>query len=150
MGKGAVAALAGRKIAGDEGAYAAGAAAVCGHCYPAWSGLRGGKGVATSFGTVLVCMPAYAPVDVVVAAGSYAIAQRAKPGSRMDEGVPARMGTYAASAAFTLAAVVTWLRCWRPFWSPRPGALLPIYAAVSSAVIFARFLTAEERRARGR
>lgn len=150
VGKGAVASMTGKALAGDDGAYAAGAAAVCGHCYPAWNGLRGGKGVATSFGTTFVCMPGYAPIDVAVAVGSFAVAQRVRPGPRMDAGTPARAGTFAASAAFTVTAVLARLLRWRPLWSPRPTVLLPVYAIVSSAIIFARFLTAGEPRERDR
>ena len=56
-GKGAVAALAVRFLLHDETlvALAAGAAFI-GHLFPVWLGFRGGKGVATFFGTLLAVM----------------------------------------------------------------------------------------------
>lgn len=146
IGKGVVAAVTGRRLGGDDGAYAAGAAAVAGHCYPVWNGFRGGKGVATSFGTELVCMPAYAPLDVGVATASFMVANSFSRNENIDEGAPANVGTYAASAAFNLAALVTWLMRLRPLWSPRPSALLPLYALTSSATIALRFFTAPKPR----
>lgn len=67
IAKGVAACGWGRRRAEDVGAHVAGAAAVAGHCYPLWSGFRGGKGVATSFGQCLYTFPAYAPVDVALA-----------------------------------------------------------------------------------
>ena len=60
--KGIIACIVGRRIGGDNGAYAGGIGAVYGHCLPAWSGFRGGKGVATSAGTSVMCFPAYMPL----------------------------------------------------------------------------------------
>lgn len=51
---------------GLEAALVTGFAAVVGHCFPVWLKLRGGKGVATSFGAVAAVMPVVAVVAALV------------------------------------------------------------------------------------
>ncbi|MCC1494208.1 glycerol-3-phosphate 1-O-acyltransferase PlsY [Cognatishimia sp. F0-27] len=53
-GKGAAAVLIARAFAGEDAAQLAGLAAFAGHCFPVWLGFRGGKGVATFLGLLLV------------------------------------------------------------------------------------------------
>lgn len=131
IGKGIVASLLGRRIGGANGAYAAGTTAVLGHCAPPWNGFRGGKGVATSAGTSLVCFPAYAAFDVALAAGTLALSR-----GRTE------WATFVASGCFVLAATCWWARQKGNAWGPKTTVGLPVYAAVTSAVIAYKFLTA--------
>ena len=57
MLKGIVAALGGLFLEGIACGYIAGFCCVLGHCFPIWYGGKGGKGVATSFGVILVLEP---------------------------------------------------------------------------------------------
>jgi glycerol-3-phosphate acyltransferase PlsY len=129
--KGALASVVGRAIAGDNGAYAAGSGAVIGHCAPLWNGFRGGKGLAASAGTSVVCFPAYMPIDVGLAAATLALS-RGRAGT----------ATYVASAVFIGAAMYWWRARKGNLWGPKATAGLPLYALSSSAIIAYRFLTA--------
>jgi glycerol-3-phosphate acyltransferase PlsY len=76
-GKAGIALFLARWIAGAEAplqiefGLVAGFFAFLGHCFPVWLGFRGGKGVATYFGLLLVGMP---PLGVVIAIAWIAIA----------------------------------------------------------------------------
>jgi len=140
--KGIAACLLGRATGGDNGAYLAGTTAVAGHCYPVWSRFRGGKGVATSFGTSLVCFPAYAPMDLAVAAAAFFLSKgRASLAAGPDAQPAARIGTFVASGVFSAAATYWWLRRKGNLWGPRSTAGLPLYALATSGIIAYRFLT---------
>ncbi len=131
VAKGAIACVAGRRIAGDDGAYAAGIGSVVGHCFPLTSGFRGGKGVATSAGTSIVCFPAYMPFDLALAGATTALSKG-----------QAGTATYLASGVFTLAATYWWRRQKTNLWGPKATKWLPRYAAGTSGIIAFKFLTA--------
>jgi glycerol-3-phosphate acyltransferase PlsY len=67
--KGAVATLVGLWIGGRAGGYVLGAAAILGHIYPATRRFRGGKGVATGAGALVVLHPVVAGVIAVLWVG---------------------------------------------------------------------------------
>lgn len=140
IGKGVVACLAGRAVAGDTGAHVAGTAAVAGHCYPAWNRFRGGKGVAASVGQCLVTFPAYFLPDLALAGLTGAM-----PWWRQR----AYTATVVSAAAWTGAAALWWRRGWSNLWGPPPSASLVVSAAASSAMIVQRFRAAD-RGAAGR
>ncbi len=132
IAKGSIACAAGRRLAGDAGAHAAGTAAVIGHCLPVWKGFKGGKGVAVSVGQCLATFPAYVPVDLAVAGATVAGRWRSRTFTT----------TVVASTAWVGAGALWWLRGWPNAWGPRPSPALPVANAVSTVVILSRFLAA--------
>jgi glycerol-3-phosphate acyltransferase PlsY len=126
--KGAVACGLGRRLAGATGAHVAGTAAVVGHCFPVWTGFRGGKGVAVSLGQCATTFPAYLPIDLGVAWAVGKWKGRTFP------------GTAAASATWVAAGLLWWRMGWPNGWGPPPTVALPLGAAVSSAVILYKFV----------
>ncbi len=132
IAKGAAACACARRLVGGTGAHVAGTAAVVGHCFPAWTGFRGGKGVAVSMGQCLATFPVYVPVDLAVAGATVAGRWRSRTFTT----------TVVASAAWVAAAFVWWRKGWPNAWGPPPTAALPASAAASTAVILWRFLAA--------
>ena len=63
-GKGALAAGLGLALDGRPMAYWCGAAAIVGHMFPVFRGFKGGKGVATGSGVLLIVQPILAPLAV--------------------------------------------------------------------------------------
>jgi glycerol-3-phosphate acyltransferase PlsY len=133
IAKGAVASACGRRLAGNGGAYAAGTAAVVGHCFPVWSGFRGGKGIATSAGSAAVCFPAYMPVDIAVAGATLGLSR----GS-------ANRTAYVSSSVFFIASILWWRGGRRNLWGPAATWGLPVYAALTGAIISWRFHAAPQ------
>ena len=64
--KGALAVWIGLRVDGTLGAAAGGLGAVLGHVFPVWLGFKGGKGVATACGVLLVSVPQIALICGVV------------------------------------------------------------------------------------
>lgn len=77
LAKGFLAAMAGDLIGGTVVGFAAGAAAVLGHCFPIWHRFRGGRGVATTGGMTLWLSPLLFVVLVGVWAIVVALTRRA-------------------------------------------------------------------------
>lgn len=61
--------------AGQVAPLMSGLAAIFGHMYPVWLGFRGGKGVATALGAVLVAAPLHSVVALVVFVLSLAVSR---------------------------------------------------------------------------
>lgn len=121
-GKGALAVLLAWLATRGQGEHAqailtslAGGAAFLGHLFPVWLGFRGGKGVATFFGTLLA---AAWPVGVVAGASWIVVA------------FVFRISSLAGLAAAALAPVLVWV-----FHRPEPVALLALFMAL---LIFVR------------
>ena len=66
--KGVIAALIGMWLCGQTGIICGGLASIVGHNWPAAFGFKGGKGISTSFGVILVLQPYDAPWLLLVMA----------------------------------------------------------------------------------
>jgi glycerol-3-phosphate acyltransferase PlsY len=131
--KGVVAALLGWLIGGDAGAYAGATTGIAGHIFPVWSRFRGGKGVATSGGAVLVVFPIYFPIDVAVAAIG-ALSTR-----------NSERAVLVSAPVWVGAAVAWWLADLPNLWGPEPTVGLPISATVSALLILGKFMATRTR-----
>jgi len=136
VAKAYVACAGGRAIAGDLGAHGGGVAAVIGHCYPAWRGFDGGKGLATSFGQCLYTFPVAAPVDLGLALGVARI-----PGLRQ----PGLVSTAIASGGWLLMSLVWWRRRLPNSWGPTPTAALFVANCATVSIVASRFVIAHRR-----
>jgi glycerol-3-phosphate acyltransferase PlsY len=128
--KGAIAGLLGMAIAGDAGAYAAGTAAIAGHCFPAWTRFRGGKGVATAGGSFFTVFPPMVVIGAVVAVSSSILLKSSE------------RAMWVTCPVWVAAAVVWTAAGWSNAWGPDPAAGLIVYAAVGSAIILGKFRAA--------
>lgn len=64
--KGVVAVIIGRAICGESGGYLAGALVIIGHNWPVLLSFKGGKGVATTVGVVLIISPYIALICFII------------------------------------------------------------------------------------
>jgi glycerol-3-phosphate acyltransferase PlsY len=113
-GKGAVAVLLARWLAGETAAILAGLAAFLGHLYPVWLRFRGGKGVATFLGTLL----ALVPVAGIIACATWAATAALT-----------RISSASALAASALSPAVLWVTA---------GPLPALAGAVMAALVWWR------------
>jgi glycerol-3-phosphate acyltransferase PlsY len=128
--KGVAAGLAGWAIGGTPGAYAGATAGIAGHIFPVWSHFRGGKGIATSAGAVLVVFPIFFPVDAA-ALGLGALGFR-----------NAERAVWVTGPLWVASAIAWWLADLPNLWGPPPTVGLAVFAALSAAMILGKFATA--------
>jgi glycerol-3-phosphate acyltransferase PlsY len=128
--KGALAGFVGLLL-GDAGAYAAGTAVIAGHCWPVWTGFRGGKGVASAGGSFFAVFPPMVPFNGLFT-GAVVLATR-----------NSRLAMRAAVVFWIVAAAVWWAADLPMWWGPAAGPGLMIYAAVGGGMVLVRFLVAD-------
>lgn len=113
-GKGAVAVLIARALAGEDAAQLAALASFLGHLFPVWLGFRGGKGVATFLGVTLgLAWPgalAFALVWLAVAKLSRYSSLSALVASVATVIAVWALGDARAAAVLALLAVLLWLK----------------------------------------
>jgi glycerol-3-phosphate acyltransferase PlsY len=125
--KGVVASRGGRALAGDAGACVASAAAIVGHCFPVWSGFRGGKGVATAIGSAVDVFPAVLPGALVVT------------GAVQSQIHDTDRAIVVATSAWVGGSLLWWRRRLPTAWGVRPGPGLALWTAATAAFVLWRF-----------
>jgi len=124
--KGALAGFSGLAM-GDAGAYAAGTGVIAGHCWPAYNGFRGGKGVAAAGGSFFSVVPPMVTDDGLTTAAVAFL------------GKSSRLAIKVALVVWVVAAAVWWAADWPMWWGPDPGVGLLSYSVLGAAMIQARF-----------
>ncbi len=132
VAKAVLAGAAGRSLGGQTGANVAATAAVIGHCYPVWSGGKGGKGVAASIGQVIATFPTYLPLDIAVAVGTAAVPPLKER---------AFVANSVASTVWVASSYLAWKKGWPTGWDTHANQSLPLGAAISSVCIASKFVT---------
>lgn len=112
IAKGSLAAMLGDLVGGDALGFAAGFAAVTGHCFPIWHRFHGGKGVATSAG-IAVWLAPWLGFALLVAWGLIvAVAKRAS------------IASLTVAVALVPCLVVAGRRGWVLAWAGATAALI--------------------------
>ncbi len=127
VAKGAAAAAVGIWLGGSELAgWAAGFAAVVGHCFPVWHRFHGGKGVSTALGVVLWLEPILGLVLIGIWAGLLALTKVSS------------LGSLAAMAALVPGLVVAGARGAALLWATAIAVLVVIRHQANIAGLLAR------------
>lgn len=132
MGKGTLAASAGRLIAGSAGAYAAATAVIVGACYPAFANFKGGKGLAATAGGSFIVFPGWVPVNLFLLGA----------GKKLTGSIAT--ATYITATVLMLATVTWWRKGLSNLWGPPATKGLPAWGLVMWALLCYRYLTAPE------
>ncbi len=116
VGKGALAAWIGSLLAGETGSAVCAVAAVMGHVWPVFYRFRGGKGVSTSLGAILVLTPLYGVLVLAIALIVMVLFRYVS------------LGSLVGSGTYLILAVITAIREGRP--------ALAVFAVLAVGLIF--------------
>ena len=130
-GKAMIAGLLALVLVGDAAAYAAATAAIAGHIWPVWPGLRGGKGVAAAGGAVLGVFPAFFPINLAVLAFGVAVSRNS------------RRAMLLGMASWIVAAVLWTANDWTNWWGPDPGVGLIVFSVLGAGMVIVKFWLAD-------
>jgi glycerol-3-phosphate acyltransferase PlsY len=128
--KGALAGWLGMLVGGDAGAYTAATAAIAGHCFPLWTGLRGGKGVAAAGGSFATVFPPMFVIGGVVAAASSYLTKSSE------------VAIWVTCSVWLTGAVVWAVADLPNAWGPDPNEGLIVYSALGAGMILGKFRAA--------
>ena len=124
-GKAAVAVVLARWLAAEDAAQIAGLAAFVGHCFPIWLRFKGGKGVATYFGLLLMLDPVIGVLSGAIWLCVAAISRYSSLAALMAAGwTPVVIAITGRPEIFVLAAILgllVYLRHWQNIARLRAG-----------------------------
>lgn len=132
IGKGTLAATAGRLIAGPAGAYSAAIAVIVGSCYPVFASFKGGKGLAATAGGSVIVFPAWIPVNMFLLAA----------GKKVSGSIA--IATYLTATVLALATFAWYRKGWTNLWGPPASRGLVSWGVATWVLVCYRYLTAPE------